>query len=393
MLLTILLISLLVRKLNQPYFVAYILAGIILGPWGIGMFKSTEAIGGIGDLGLIIQMFFVGTEIEVPLLMNQIKKLLIGVFVQVLLSFICVLLLGMHLSWGFTNVLLFSFVISLSSSAIIHEYLFKNNELHSPLGVLTTGILILQDFLVVVMLLVVNFLGKGGLSMYELLPQLGGTLLIFYFLRRIVIKRKINLPFPNQIQKDHELQVFVGLLICFGFASVTSLLNLSAAFGSMIAGILIAHSNSTQWLQAKLVPFRVFFLALFFLSMGLQINLYFLLRHVGLVLIIVVFILIINSVINAFVFRLLKESMRNSIYAGAMLSQIGEYSLVLCIIAKGMNIVDEYWFQLTLAVISATMLFTSVWISIIRAFIYQQPSNLRKAWIATFLAFKKSRSK
>jgi CPA2 family monovalent cation:H+ antiporter-2 len=243
------------------------------------------------------------------------------------------------------------------------------------------------------MLLVVNFLGKGGLSMYELLPQLGGTLLIFYFLRRIVIKRKINLPFPNQIQKDHELQVFVGLLICFGFASVTSLLNLSAAFGSMIAGILIAHSNSTQWLQAKLVPFRVFFLALFFLSMGLQINLYFLLRHLGLVLIIVVFILIINSVINAFVFRLLKESMRNSIYAGAMLSQIGEYSLVLCIIAKGMNIVDEYWFQLTLAVISATMLFTSVWISIIRAFIYQQPSNLRKAWIATFLAFKKSRSK
>jgi monovalent cation:H+ antiporter-2, CPA2 family len=97
-----------------------------------------------------------------------------------------------------------------------------------------------------------------------------------------------------------------------------------------------------------------------------------------LILIMVVVILLINSVINALVFRLLKVSWRNSIYAGAMLSQIGEFSLVLCLVARQQQLVDGYWYQLTLAVISVTMLFTALWISIIRAFIFRQPSNLRR---------------
>jgi CPA2 family monovalent cation:H+ antiporter-2 len=142
-------------------------------------------------------------------------------------------------------------------------------------------------------------------------------------------------------------------------------LNLSAAFGAMMAGILISHASSTQWFQHNLSPFRIFFLSLFFLSIGLQINLGFLLKHIGLVLLIAVVILIINSVINAIVFRVLKETLRNSIYAGAMLSQIGEFSLVLCVVARDLNMVDDYWYQLTLTVISITMLLTSLWISVL----------------------------
>jgi CPA2 family monovalent cation:H+ antiporter-2 len=81
---------------------------------------------------------------------------------------------------------------------------------------------------------------------------------------------------------------------------------------------------------------------------------------------------------------LLKESWRNSIYAGAMLSQIGEFSLVLCLVAREQQLVDAYWYQLTLAVVSVTMLFTALCISIIRAFIFRQPSNLRR--LGSFMA-------
>ncbi len=84
-----------------------------------------------------------------------------------------------------------------------------------------------------------------------------------------------------------------------------------------------------------------------------------------------------NSAINAVVLRLLKESWRDSIYAGALLSQIGEFSLVLCLAAKAQNLLSDFWYQLTLTVISATMLMTAIWINIIRTFIYKQPSNLR----------------
>ena len=95
------------------------------------------------------------------------------------------------------------------------------------------------------------------------------------------------------------------------------------------------------------------------------------------IMLIVVVILIVNSAINALVFRLLKESWRNSIYAGALLSQIGEFSLVLCMVAKSQQMVTDFWYQLTLAVIAVTMLMTAIWINIIRRFIYRHPGYLQ----------------
>ena len=96
----------------------------------------------------------------------------------------------------------------------------------------------------------------------------------------------------------------------------------------------------------------------------------FLMGHVGLVLLMVFVVLVVNSAINALVFRLLKESWRNSIYAGALLSQIGEFSLVLCMVAKDQHMVTDFWYQLTLAVVSVAMLVTAIWINIIKGIIY-----------------------
>jgi CPA2 family monovalent cation:H+ antiporter-2 len=93
--------------------------------------------------------------------------------------------------------------------------------------------------------------------------------------------------------------------------------------------------------------------------------------HITLISVLVILIFGINSLINACVFRLLKETWKNSIYAGALLSQIGEFSLVLCTVAKSLQLVDDFSFQLTLAVISLTMLLSSGWISVIRSFLFR----------------------
>ena len=377
MLLTILLIGLLLKKLKQPYFVAYIIAGVLLGPYSIKVFTDSDTIAVIGELGLLIQMFFIGTKMEIQTLAKNIKKPVTGVVVQLLLSFIFISLLGLYQQWSWKEILLFSFIISLSSSAIILEYLEKNQEIRTPLGTLTSGILVIQDFLLVPMLLTINFVGQKTLTFDQIIPLIISTIAITIFLKTIFRNKSINLHFPDKLKDDHEAQVFIGLLLCFGFAWLTQILNLSAAIGALIGGILISKSNSTQWLEAKLIPFRVFFLSLFFLSIGLQINVDFLIHHLGLIFLIVAIILLVNSAINAFVFRLLKVSWRNSIYAGALLSQIGEFSLVLCIVAKTQNLVNDFWYQLTLTVISATMLLTAIWINIIRTFIYKQPSHLR----------------
>ena len=106
-------------------------------------------------------------------------------------------------------------------------------------------------------------------------------------------------------------------------------------------------------------------------------NIDFVAEHAALVVLIVVVILTVNSAINSFVFKLLNESWRNSIYAGALLSQIGEFSLVLCMVAKNQQMVSDFWYQLTLAVVSLAMLMTALWINIIRTLIYKQASHIR----------------
>jgi monovalent cation:H+ antiporter-2, CPA2 family len=378
LLLTILLIGLVMKKLNQPYFVAYILAGIILGPHCAGVLKQADTIAAIGELGLIIQMFFIGTKLEIQAFAKQITKPVIGVTAQLVFSFFFILVIGSLYQWSIKEILLFTFIISLSSSAIILEYLEKNKELDKPLGTLTSGILILQDFLLVPMLLTINFLGEKMLSPYTITSFIISLVVITLLLKKIFTKKKIKFPFPNLLKSDHELQVFIGLLFCFGFAWVTQAINLSAAIGALLAGAFISQSNSMEWLEGHLIPFRIFFLSLFFLSIGLQININFLNEHAFLVMLIVLVILIVNSAINALVFRLLKESWRNSVYAGALLSQIGEFSLVLCMVAKSQQMVTEFWYQLTLLVVSVAMLMTAFWIGIIRRFIYSHPGYLQQ---------------
>ena len=136
------------KKLNQPYFVAYILAGIILGPHGIKVLTQADTISAVGELGLLMQMFFIGTKLEVQTFAKQIKKPLVGTIAQLLFSLVFITIIGSFYKWSAKEILLFTFIISLSSSAIILEYLEQNRELNKLLGILTSGILCQCNYLI-----------------------------------------------------------------------------------------------------------------------------------------------------------------------------------------------------------------------------------------------------
>jgi len=136
------------KKLNQPYFVAYILAGIILGPHGIKVLTQADTISAVGELGLLMQMFFIGTKLEVQTFAKQIKKPLVRTIAQLLFSLVFITIIGSFYKWSAKEILLFTFIISLSSSAIILEYLEKNLELNKLLGILTSGILCPCNYLI-----------------------------------------------------------------------------------------------------------------------------------------------------------------------------------------------------------------------------------------------------
>ncbi|NUY81942.1 cation:proton antiporter [Flavobacterium sp. MAH-1] len=368
----ILLLIMLLRKIRQPYFIAYILSGVLLGPQVCNIVNEAEVISQLGEMGIVLLMFFIGSEIRLPDLTRAFARPLFIASVQVAVSLACMWGIGTYLEWSTTMTVLMGFIISLSSSAIVFQYLSRTGEMNSQLGLITSGVLLIQDILVVPMVVCLNFMAAGNVSAVDLAKVCAGGMLILLLLRAVSVRRP-SLPFKRDIIADHDLQVFLGFAICFGMAWVTAWLGLSAALGAFVAGIVIGKDKATRWLGKALIPFRVFFLAFFFIAVGLQLDLPFFRDNVGTIVFVALSVLLINSLLNAMLFRLAGNSWRDSLYGGALLSQIGEFSFVLMTLAVSLGLVGNYLYQVTLAVITLTMLLSSFWITVMQRLIYRLP--------------------
>lgn len=371
--LVVLLLILLLRKLKQPYFIAYILSGLILGPAFLNVIHEPKVVSELGEIGIVMLMFTIGTDIDLRSLGQSFYKPLLIALVQLVLSFACMYLIGSKVGWTSEVIILTSFIISLSSSAIVFQYLTRTGEIKSQLGIITCGVLLIQDILVVPMILTLNMMSGSNASLFEVIKVCIGGALILLFLSAAIKHKLFRIPMGREILADHDLQVFVGFCICFGMAWFSAWFGLSPAFGAFAAGILISQDKATRWLEKSILPFRVFCMAFFFLAVGLQLNIKFFCDNVGTIVLVTISVLIINSVINTALFRATGNSWRNSLYGGALLSQIGEFSFVLVTMASSLGLVGNSTYQLTLSVITCTMLSTSIWLNIIQKLIYRLP--------------------
>ncbi|MXN89638.1 cation:proton antiporter [Flavobacterium sp. Sd200] len=367
----VLLLILLLRKLKQPYFIAYILSGLILGPELLNIIHEPKVISELGEIGIVMLMFTIGSDIDLHTLRKNFYKPLLIAIVQLALSFVFMYLIGIKVGWTREIIILTSFIISLSSSAIIFQYLSRTGEIKSQLGVITCGVLLIQDILVVPMILTLNMMSGSNASVFEVIKVCIGGTLIFLFLSAAIKHKLFQIPMGREIISDHDLQVFVGFCICFGMAWFSAWFGLSPAFGAFSAGILISQDKATRWLEKSILPFRVFFMAFFFLAVGLQLDITFFKENAATILFITISVLIINSLINTVLFRATGNSWRDSLYGGALLSQIGEFSFVLVTMASSLGLVGNSTYQVTLSVITCTMLFTSIWLNIIQKLIYR----------------------
>ena len=371
----VLFLILVLRRFRQPYFIAYIAAGVLLGPKLLNTIPDPEMVAELGEIGIVLLMFSIGTEIDLHHLSQHFCRPFAIALVQILLSALCMYALGMQLGWPASRIILLSFIISLSSSAIVFQYLQRTGEIKSQLGIITCGVLLMQDMLVVPMVLSLNFISGSNASFFELAKVCIGGMLILLFLRSAVNRRIFNIPMRRELVAVHDLQVFIGFCICFGMAWFSFWFGLSPAFGAFAAGIVIGQDKATRWLGKSLIPFRVFFMAFFFLAIGLQLDVGFFAANAGTIVLVAVSVLIINSLINSLLFKLSGNSWRDSIYAGALLSQIGEFSFVLLTLAASLGLVGDYMRQITLAVITSTMLLSSIWLAIIQKLIYKLPAQ------------------
>lgn len=371
-LLIILLIGLTLQRLQQPYVVGYLLGGILLGPHGLELVTDETVLSRLGSLGVVLLLFFIGMEASPKKLIGRWKISVIGTLFQILISVGVVWLIGMWLDWPLHRIILIGFVISLSSTAVVLKILQDWKEMDSPIGQDVLGILLMQDLAVIPMLIIIGNMGGDSIETAAIIKQIIGTVLMFVLIAWIFMHDHISLPFLQKIRDDHEMQIFLALTICFGLALVTALFGLSTALGAFVAGMLVAAARETQWIHHSLNPFRVVFIALFFVSIGMLVDLTFLKSEWILVTMLTLAVLLTNTFINAAILRSLGDSWRNSLYAGALLSQIGEFSFVLAAVGVQAGIVTGYGHAMTIAVIALSLLLSPAWIAIIKKLLKMQ---------------------
>jgi len=153
----------------------------------------------------------------------------------------------------------------------------------------------------------------------------------------------------------------LGLLLCFAAATVTSLLGLSAPFGAFLAGMLLHASDQSDWVEEHLRSLYIVFVAIFFLSVGMLVDVSFVLKHWPLMLGLTLAVLVLNSGINSLVLRALGERWPVALLTGGVLGQIGEFSFLLAAMGLSLGLMDETAHRITMAVIALSLMLSPLW--------------------------------
>lgn len=352
------------KFLGQPQIIAYLLAGVLIGPHGLALISDAELIHRLGAFGVVLLLFFVGMEVVPEKLKSRWRIPVVGTLLQIIFCFLPVAAIGVMFDWSWARIALLTFVVSLSSSAVVIRLLQDRNELSTGFGQDMLGVLLVQDLLVIPMLIVIGLFGGQQVDMHSLSMQLIGVVLMGGLLIWIFSGRQMKLPFGEHIRSDHEIQVFAALAICFGLALLTGVLELSTALGAFIGGMLVSAARETQWVHHKLETFKVVFVALFFLAVGMSVDLDFVAKHWWQVSLVVVAVFIVGTLVNGLILRGLGYAWRESFYGGAVLAQIGEFSFVLAAVGLQAAIITNAGYQLALSVISLSLLLGPIWISL-----------------------------
>ncbi len=367
-LLAVVVAGFLMRKLRQPFVVGCLVAGVVLGPHGIDLLGDAQSVERMGTIGVVFLLFFIGLEMSPTRLAESWRVAVVGTLVQIVVSVGCVAGLGLVLEWPWSRILLLGFVISLSSTAVVLRILEARGETGSPVGRSVIAILLAQDVAVVPMMLTIGVLSGVSTSATQVGLQVLGAVLVVGLFAWMVRKRTVRLPRIADVSGHHELEVFVSLLVPLGLALVTGVLGLSTGLGAFVGGMLISMTEGTRWVRNALKPFEVVFLGVFFLSVGMIMDVGFLREYAVEALILVALILLTNTFINAAALKLLDNSWANSIYGGALLSQIGEFSFVLAALGWHAGLITEFGYQMTIAAIVLSMALSPAWISLARRF-------------------------
>lgn len=338
----------------------FMVAGMALGPSGLGAIENYDEISHLAELGVVLLLFVIGIEIN-PSRLWQMKRLVLGLgTLQVLVTggLITVIIHQfLDLSWKVS--LLTGMALALSSTAFVLQLLAEKKLLYSDYGRPAVAVLLLQDLAVIPLLAFVSLMSAPELSVGEdvffALAEALAILLLIVAAARCVLN-----PLLKILSRFGSPEIFTAftLLLVLGTAQAMESVGLSMAMGAFIAGLLIADSAFRHQITAEIQPFRGLLLGLFFMSMGMSINLGLLLGNPLALLAVVIALMAVKFVTLWPLSRLFGIRRESAVAAALLLAQSGEFALVLFALAHGMGLLDELLFQHLLIVVMLSMLAT-----------------------------------
>jgi len=360
-----LLCGLLLMRFKQPAIIGYIVAGVILGPSGFQIIEETEAAKTLAELGVLLLLFLIGMELSLRAFKTVYKLASVIVLVQVLFSIIVTSVIGIAMSWDWQQGVLLGFVLAVSSTAVTVKVLADRGELRTHFGRITVGILIAQDLAVVAMLLVIEALNPNKQFDLWIIPKTIGAIIFVITIVRFLSKReRIRLPFAlrQAFGADREVVPIAALAFCGVCATTSGLIGLSTAFGSFLAGLIVGNSSERQIVLRSTRPIQSVLLVVFFLSVGLLIDVGFFFENLGTLIVVFILATIAKGLINIIAVRIAGQPWEQSVLVGVTLGQIGEFAFVIASVGFTVNAIDTEGYKIAVAVIALSLMLGPAWV-------------------------------
>lgn len=352
-------------RLHVPTVIGLLFTGLISGPHGFRLIKGLEEVEVLAGVGVVLLLFTIGLELSLKQLVRIKKQVFFGGLGQVIMTVSTVAFLTHQIfgaGWGPS--LFNGFLVSASSTAIVLKLLQDRAQIQTPHGQLILAILIFQDIAVIPMMLVTPFLtGSGEAQAMDLLVHLGKG--IFILLAVLLAAQKVVPWLLFQIARTRNSQLFLlsVLFLCFSVAWLTANVGLSLALGAFLSGLIIAESDYSHHAVGHILPFQQIFTSFFFVSVGMLLDVNFVINNIVLTIYATIAVIILKSVVVTICALLLGYSLRVGLLTGLALCQVGEFAFILASAGAQLGLVQGADYQLFLAVSLLTMVLTPLLIA------------------------------
>jgi len=353
-------VTLICNRIKLPATVGFLLTGVLCGPSLLGVVSDQQAIDHIAEIGVAMLLFTIGMELSGEALNRLKRPVFLGGSLQIGLTVLSVTGLTMLLEQTtYQQGLLWGCLVALSSSAIVLRILQERGATNTPNGRLSLAILVFQDIMVAPMLLCVPLLAgtlqlsfsSAFFSVLRVVVVLGGVMLFARFGLNRLMEAVVR-------TRTREILLLSTLGLCLGMAMLTSALGLSLSLGAFLAGLMLARSQYSMSVISGILPYRDVFMSLFFISVGMLLNVEYVGRHIFTILLGTSIFVVVKSLLTLPAVLVQGYPLRTAIITSLSLAQVGEFAFVLAAAGLSAGLFDMYSYQTFLGISVLTMMLT-----------------------------------